>query len=128
MKQYKYYSEHQKERIVSALKVNDKRIKMLWEKALLNYSESKRSIGKKSLEHSVAQRKYRNWIMNIALDTYNAQDPTTKKKMRISESFTEFWDYLHFFLKGKVPNGGDKWNEMEDSYHEIIESQPDNKK
>lgn len=63
--------------------------------------------------------------MNIALKTYNTQDPTTKKKRLISESFTEFWDYLHWFLKIKVPNGGDKWNEMEGSYHEVLDGTPE---
>src|SRR5437868_5613102 len=110
----------QKEKVIVALSVDRDKVMGLWKKALLSYQESiSASDKKKKIEHDNDQRKYRNKIMDIAMKTYNIQDPTTKKKKWVSFSFSEFWDYLYWWLK-VVLGGSEKWNEMEDYHHTLM--------
>jgi len=118
MKQYIFYSDHAKQKLISEIPKDKVKIGKLWDKAILNYKESKVSIGEKKIEYNDKQRKYRNRMMNIALENYHSKDPKNKKRNgNVSKSFTEFWDFLHWWLKDVSTDAADMWNEMENYFH-----------
>lgn len=115
-----------KEEIISKISIDKPKVERLWEKALLSYRQSKEtSVKNKKLKYNYEQRGYRNKIMDIAMKTYNIQDPTTKKDEWVSSSFSEFWDYLHWWLNGTLSDGAKKWNEMEDYHHNLMNKFPE---
>lgn len=120
-----FISEKTRRKIVADISKNLSRIKSLWLKAVWYYEQSQKSIGKKRLEGDDKQRHYRNLILDIALSHYHSKDPKHDERNGIiSESYSEFWDFLGFWLDD-VKINYKKWNEMEDYHFQIMKEFPE---
>lgn len=98
---------------------------VLWKNALWNYEESKKTTGKVKFYHSQTQREIRNKISAYALNDYHSKNPKhDERNTQIAYSFSEFSDFLHWWLKD-VNIDGEKWNEMERHYHITMNEFPE---
>lgn len=112
--------KNKKEEIVAGIEKDKISILGYWSQAKMHYERcNSASTIKLKIEQNDLQREWRMKAMEVAMDNYHSDFFLhNERNSIIGENFSEFWDFLHWWLKD-VGINGDEWNELDNEFHRI---------
>ena len=119
-------SSKKKQEIVALIEKDKVALLRDWKYAKISYDKcnGSRTVKEKILRNDL-QREYTLKIMGVALDNYHSNFFLHEERnLIIGETFSEFSDFLHWWLKD-VGINGDEWNKLENNFHRIRNKHPD---
>lgn len=114
-----------KQEIVASIEKDKFTILELWGKAKEHYNTCKSTSNKKvKIIQNDLQREGRMLIMDFALGDYHSKFFLhNERNAIIGENFSEFWDFLHWWLKD-IGINPDEWNELDNDFHRVRTKYP----
>ena len=94
-------SYKKKQEIVASIEKDKSHLLILWEKSITHYANCRGTSNKteKIIQNDLC-RESRMLIMDVAMDNYQSKFFLHEERnMIIGETFSEFWDFLHWWLK-----------------------------
>lgn len=118
-------SYKKKQEIVASIEKDKSHLLILWEKSITHYTNCRGTSNKteKIIQNDLC-RESRMLIMDVAMNNYHSDFFLHNERNRIiGENFSEFWDFLHWWLKD-VGINPDDWNELDNEFHRIHNKYP----